>query len=303
MKTRIFFIVIIAAVAMGGIGIYKKFSPSPIDGRTICIFSSNAPGTKDDIYLVRQALQLYDIKRSQIIENKPCETDCIKIFFEQNAFDASIKKEDASLKIGVRLRDSLEEENPKVVGVFEEDNAEPLFELVEATVKQPISCLLIYDETTEHSKRQAMQYQELAKIKEIPLRLCVLTASRNISTLLKEADKNINAVICIPGQIVFQDAELILEHFKTHKVPVFANHAGLIRSGALGGYDFDTTEIAHSIAEVSSNFLKDPSNIKSNSFDELYPQLHLNMDTIRHIGIQLNSDLLDEAVTVGGADL
>lgn len=303
MNIRIFFIVIIAIAAVGGISLYKKFSSAPTEGEVICIFSSNAPGTKDDIHSIRQALQLYDIKSHQITQNKNSETACIKIFLEQNAFDESIKQGDMSLKIGVRLRDSIEEENPKVIGVFEEDNVEPLFELVEAIVKQPISLLLVYDESSEYSKRLATQYQELAKIKEVPIRLCVLTASRNIATLLKEVGQNINAVICIPGQIVFQDAELILEHFKSHKIPVFINHAGLIRSGAFGGYDFDTTEIAHAIAEISSGFLHDPNNVKSTSFNEVYPQLHFNMDTLGYLGIQLNSDLLDEAVTVGGADL
>lgn len=303
MNIRIFFIVIIAAVTLGGIGLYKKFSNASVDSKAICIFSSNAPGAKNDVRSIRQALQLYEIKRDQIIENKSCERACIKIFLDQNSFDETIKKDDASLKIGVRLRDSLEEEDSKVMSVFEEDNGESLIELVETTVKSPISLLLVYDEANEHSKRLANQYQELAKIKEMPVRLCALTASQNISTLLKEVDQNINAVICIPGPILFQDAELILEHFKTHKVPVFVNHAGLIRSGAFGGYDFDITEIAHSIAEVSSSFLRDPNNVKTAAFSELYPQLHLNMDTIKYIDIQLDPDLLDEAITVGGADL
>ena len=303
MNIRIFFIVIIAAVAMGGIGIYKKFSTTPVEGGGICIFSSNAPGVKDDICSIRQALQLYDIKNHQITQNKPCETACIKIFFEQNAFDESIRQEDACLKIGIRLRYPLEEDDQKVIGVFEEDNAESLFELVEIIVKKPISLLLIYDETSKYSKALVTQYQELAKIKEVPLRLCALTTSQNIPTLLKEVGQNINAVILIPGQIVFQDAELILEHFKIHKVPVLVNHAGLIRSGAFGGYDFDTTEIAHGVAEVSSGFLQDKNDIKSAYFNELYPQLHLNMDALGHLGIELDSDLLDEAVTVGGADL
>jgi len=115
---------------------------------------------------------------------------------------------------------------------------------------------------------------------------------------------NINAVILIPSQLIFSDSELILEHFKMRKIPVFANHAGLIRSGALGGYDFDMQEIAHDIAEITNGYLRDEKTIKENPFEELYPQLHLNMDTIRHLGIQLESgDLLDEAVTVGGTDL
>ena len=63
-------------------------------------------------------------------------------------------------------------------------------------------------------------------------------------------------------------------------------------------------EIAHDIAEVSNGFLRDSKTIKDNAFEGLYPQLHLNMDTIRHLGIQLEvGDLLDEAITVGGADL
>ena len=77
----------------------------------------------------------------------------------------------------------------------------------------------------------------------------------------------------------------------------------MIRCGALGGYDYDTQEISHSIAEFASEFLKDPKNIKSDIFDELHSQLHLNMDAISRLAIQLDPDLIDEAITVGGADL
>ena len=299
MNIRILFIFIIAAVAVSGIGLYKKFSFSSVDDRRICIFSTKAPGSKDDVRFIRQALQLYDIKNNQISDNAS-----IKIFLEQKKFDEYAKKDDSSLKIGIRLDDSLEEENPNVINLPEEDDTEALLELARTIVKKSISCLLIYDESTEHSKHIALQFQELAKIKGIDLRLCLLSSNRNISTLLKEVSQDINVVIFVPGEIVFSDSELILEYFKTKKIPVFANHAGLIRSGVLGGYDFDTQEIAHSIAEIASCFLKDQKNIKNNAFDELYPQLHLNMDTIDHLGIQLDSgDLLDEAVTVGGADL
>ena len=304
MNIRILFIFIIAAVAVSGIGLYKKFSFSSVDDRRICIFSTKAPGSKDDVRFIRQALQLYDIKNNQITENTNCDNASIKIFLEQKKFDEYAKKDDSSLKIGIRLDDSLEEENPNVINLPEEDDTEALLELARTIVKKSISCLLIYDESTEHSKHIALQFQELAKIKGIDLRLCLLSSNRNISTLLKEVSQDINVVIFVPGEIVFSDSELILEYFKTKKIPVFANHAGLIRSGVLGGYDFDTQEIAHSIAEIASCFLKDQKNIKNNAFDELYPQLHLNMDTIDHLGIQLDSgDLLDEAVTVGGADL
>ncbi len=304
MNIRILFIVISAAVAVGGIGLYKKLSFSSVDDRKICIFSTKTPGSKDDVRFIRQALQLYDIKSNQITENTNCDSAFIKIFLEQKKFDEYAKKDDSSLKIGIRLDDSLGEENPNVINLPEEDDTEALLELAKTIVKKAISCLLIYDESSEHSKRLALQFQELAKINGIELRACILSVNRNISTLLKEVSQNINAVIFVPGEIVFSDSELILEYFKIKKIPVFANHAGLIRSGALGGYDFDTQEIAHSIAEVASCFLKDQKNIKDNAFDELYPQLHLNMDTIDHLGIQLDSgDLLDEAVTVGGADL
>jgi len=199
----------------------------------------------------------------------------------------------------------LEEEDSKIICLFEEDNIQQLIELMENIIKKPISCLVIYDENNEYSKNLVAQYQELAKIKGIKLQPCYfsLLLKRNVATILKQA-VNINAVILIPSQLIFSDSELILEYFKMRKIPVFANHAGLIRSGALGGYDFDMQEIAHDIAEISNSYLRDEKTIKENPFEELYPQLHLNMDTIRHLGIQLeSSDLLDEAVTVGGTDL
>ena len=62
MNIRIIFIVIIAAVTIGGISLYKKKSHRSADEKTICIFSSKAPGTKEDIRFIRQALKIYDIK-------------------------------------------------------------------------------------------------------------------------------------------------------------------------------------------------------------------------------------------------
>ena len=178
-----------------------------------------------------------------------------------------------------------------------------MLELIETTIKQPLNCLLLYDQNAPQSEQVATRYEEIAKIKRINLSLCALDRNQNISSILKEKTKNINVVIMIPGKIIFNDAELILEHFKVHKIPVFANNIGLIRCGALGGYDYDTQEISHSIAEFASEFLKDPKNIKSDIFDELHSQLHLNMDAISRLAIQLDPDLIDEAITVGGADL
>lgn len=305
MNVRIVFIVIMIAATMGGFTLYKKFLSAPIDEKKICIISVNTPGVKDDIRFIRQALQLYDIKRSQIIETKNlnCENAIIKVILDQKKFDECIKKNDSSLKVGVHTH-NYSEEDPKTINVLEEDNTQLLFELIGTVVKGPVSCLLIYEEGDEYSRNSAMQFQELFKIKEIKLHLCALSANRNVSTVLKETSQDINAVIFIPGQLVFRDSELMLEHFKAKKIPVFANHAGLVRIGALGGYDFDSQEIAHGIAEITYAFLRDEKNIKNDAFDELYSQLHLNMDTIDHLNIQLDSDdLLDEAVTVGGADL
>ena len=79
MNIRILFIFIIAAVAVSGIGLYKKFSFSSVDDRRICIFSTKAPGSKDDVRFIRQALQLYDIKNNQITENTNCDNASIKI--------------------------------------------------------------------------------------------------------------------------------------------------------------------------------------------------------------------------------
>ncbi len=306
MNRRVIFIISVIVVVISGIGFYKKLSSGTTDEKRICVFSSNIPGTKDDVHLIRQALQAYDIKRDQIVENsnRHCESALIKIFLEQEKFSEYIKRDDSALKIGLHLHDSLENEDSKIICLFEEDNIQQLLELMENILKKPVSCLVVYDKNNEYSKRLVMRYQELAKIKGMNFQLCTLSKNCNVATVLKEAYKNINTVILLPSPLVFADCELILEHFKMRKIPVFANHAGLVRSGALGGYDFDTQEIAHDIAEISNSFLRDTKTIKSNAFEELCPQLHLNMDTIRHLGIQLESgDLLDEAITVGGADL
>ncbi len=303
MNLRLSLIAILAATCVGGVVLYKN--PQLKLEKKVYIYAAKTPGTKEDIGFIRRALQLYDIKHDQIIENpKQTSTDqCIKIFFEQDKFEQCLLQNDAALKIAIRLNDSSEQEDSKIVGVFNEDKTESLLELVEAVIKQPINCLLIFDAGAETLNRTLAEFQELAKIKGIELQLCALAANQNIATVLKQEAKNVNAVIIIAGPLALAESELIFEHFNAHKIPVFTNHAGLIRSGALGGFDFDTQEIAHGIAELSSSFFKDSANISSDGLEELYPQLHLNMDTIAKLGVQLEPDLLDEAVTVGGADL
>ena len=305
MNLRLSLMAILAATLIGGVMLYKKnIATQPNLEKKIYIYAAKTPGIKEDIGFIRKALQLYDIKPSQIVENpKQAPADqCIKIFFEQNEFDECIKKDDAALKIAVRLNDSSEEENAKIVGVFNEDKIESLLELIESVVKQPINCLLIFDANME-TKQTVTQLQELAKIKDINMQFCAIVENRNIATVLKEKAQNVNAVIILAGPLVYSESELIFEHFNTHKIPVFANHSGLVRAGALGGFDFDIQEISHGIAEISTKFFKDPTNISDTVLEELYPQLHINMDTIAKLGIQLEPDLLDEAVTVGSADL
>jgi hypothetical protein len=306
MKLRLVLIGIAFATCIGGVVLYKKFfSSQAFSEKKIYIYNSNTPGVKEDINFIRKSLKLYDIKHNQIIEN-PKETlsdSNIKIFFEQGQFDEAISQNDLSLKIAIRLNDDSEEENSKVVCICAEDKTEALLELIESVIKQSINCILIYDDNVESIKQNILQFQELAKIKNINLKLCPLKPNRNIATVLKEEAQNINAAIIVPGTLAMAESELVFEHFNAHKIPVFANHAGLIRSGALGGFDFDTQEISHSIAEIASSFFKDSNNVRRDLLEELYPQLHLNMDVIAKLGLKLDSDLLDEAVTVGGIDL
>jgi hypothetical protein len=306
MKLRLFLIAIAFATCIGGVFLYKKFFGSQqFSEKKVYIYSSKTPGVKEDIGFIRKSLKLYDIKRNQIIEN-PKETlndSNIKIFFEQSQFDEAITQNDLSLKIAIRLNDNSEEENSKGVGVFIEDKTEALLELVESVIKQHVNCILIYDDNLDSIKQNILQFQELAKIKNINLKLCPLKSNRNIATVLKEEAHHINAAIIVASPLVMAESELIFEHFNAHKIPVFANHSGLIRGGALGGFDFDTQEIAHSIAEIASSFFKDQNNIRRDLLEELYPQLHLNMDIIAKLSLKLDSDLLDEAVTVGGIDL
>ncbi len=306
MKLRLFLIAIVTATCIGGVLIYKKiFTIQPFSEKKIYIYTSKAPGVKEDISFIRKAFKLYDIKHNQVIENpgQSVNEPDVKIFFDQAQFDKAINQNDKSLKIAVRLNDNTAEESDKIVGVFNEDQTESLLELIEGIVNKPVNCIIIFDAENEYLKEEIEQFQELAKIKNINLQLCPIAANRNIATVLKEKAQNINAAILIASPIVIAESELIFEYFNHHKIPVFANHAGLIRAGALGGFDFDTQEIAHSIAEIVSSFLKDSNNIRNDLLEELYPQLHLNMDAINILSVQLDSDLLDEAVTVGGIDL
>lgn len=305
MNKRIFFIISVIVILIGGISLYKKISTINGDQRKICIYSASSPGAKNDMHLIAQALQLQDIKKSQIINNsnRGCENAPLKIFLEQDKLDEHLKNNnDESLKIGIHLRNPVDEEDSRTIGLVEENNIQQLLEFIGNIIKTPINCLVIYDDQYPFSKDLIAQYQEIAKIKKINLQPLSLSIKQNIATILKTASSNINSVILLPSPLILSDFELILEHFKLKKIPVFANHAGLIRAGALGGYDFDMQEVAHDIAEICGSFLL--GSIKNDAFEEVYPQLHLNMDTIRHLGIQLESeDFLDEAVTMGGSDL
>lgn len=304
MKKRLLFIVITIVTLIVGIGLYKKISSSTADDREICITASNIPGAKEEVHLISQALILQDIKKKQIkINQKGDSTNApIRIFLDQESFSEAIKNNDETLKIGIHLHDPIDEEDPKIVGLLQENNVEQLLELVEGIIKEPTSCLMIYDEKDTQANKLLAQYQEIAKIKKINLHTISLSTKNNIATTLKSLSAKINAVILLPSSLIFSDLELILEHFKLKKIPIFSNHLGLIRAGVLGGYDFDVQEIAHDIAEISTGFLY--GQVKKDTFEEIHSQLHLNMDTIKHLGIQLESeDILDEAITVGGADL
>lgn len=302
MNARILFIVIITTVTAGGAMLYKNFSAKHHPQKEICVFVPHTQVAKNDLSLLTQELKLLGIEKDQITQNQDVNS-IVKIFFDQHEFEEWAKKDDLSLKIAVRLHKTLLEDGPKVIGIFEEDKAELLLELVETTIKSPIRCLLICDENTEQSKKLAQRYQELAKIKGISMVTLILKANDNVASHLKGIENTANSIVIIPGKIILKEIELILEHFKHHKIPVFANHIGIIRQGALGGYDFDAQEIAHSIAQVVAGYIKDPKNIRSNPFDDLCAQLHLNMDTISRLGTQLDAELIDEAVTVGGVDL
>lgn len=273
----------------------------------VCLYFVKQLGEKDQLDALYADLKTINVSKKQVIENPVVDIKGtkVKIFFDQSKFDSIAVADNSHLNIGIGLKNSFEiDEHKKIIGVFDHDKMLNLVELVQKILPETKDFLVVYEQDHKNSSDNLKKLKDLLALKGIHLRECVLDRKCNVATQLKDISKTIQAVIMLPSELILQEEELILEHFKSVKVPVFANHVGLIKSGALAGFGYDVQDISYAVTQVIGEYLEsDGQEINDDILAELMPQLHVNMDVLKHLGINLSDGLLDEAVTVGSADL
>jgi hypothetical protein len=303
---------IISAVVFFAIGLVffasqSSYNPFVKSNPLLCVYTKNQLGMKDQLVSLYTELKTIDISKKQIVENPATETKSVKVklFFDQEKFNAISPLDNSVLNVAIGLKNSFEnDEHAKIVGIFDQDKILGLVELVQKLLPNAKEFLVVYNGNHNQSLDCLKKINSIMALKSIKLHECKLDKRLNLATQLKDISKTVQAVIFLPDDLVFQESELIFEHFKSLKIPVFANHVGLIKSGALAGFAYDIQDVAYAITQLISEYLESNCQVVNDDLlAELMPQLHVNMDVLKHIGINIADGLLDEAVTVGGSDL
>lgn len=244
------------------------------------------------------------ISKSNISLNPSKSNYDINIFLDQKKFDECLKNDKDSLKIAIRLNDSFENrENNNVVGVFEKDKYVFLIDFIQK-ISPSLKKLLVLHDNNIANKNYLKTIIDYSSVKGINVEVVCLDKKNNVSTILKGFSNSIDAVILISGDYILSESEIILEHFKNVKIPVFANNFYLIKSGAFAGFDYDSQEIFNSIANLINIYVEsNKKTINDDLLESLSYQLHINMDSMRHLNLKVDDGLLDEAITVSGSDL
>lgn len=308
MNARYIFLISIAFVIGCGLFFFNSsyFSFSKKDP-VICFYLNNNIGEKGVVDLLYQELKNRNFDKKQIIENPANNIKGIKVnvFFDQYKFDNVSTVDQDVLNIAVGLNNSFEnDEYPKIVGAYEQDKMVHLLELIQKLKVDCKEILVIYDPADSTSVKNITKLHKIFALKNIVLHECALDKKRNLATELKQVSAAVQAAILMPSDLVINESELVLEHFKIHKIPVFANHLGLIKSGALAGFCYDVQDLAYGVAQlIFEYFDSKKQEIDDDLLAELIPQLHVNMDILKNSDVHITDGLLDEAVTVSGEDL
>lgn len=308
MNARYIFSISIFFVIVCGLFFFNSshFSFSKKDP-LICFYLNKNISEKGEVDFLYKELKNRNFDKKQIIENPVNTIDGIKVnvFFDQHKFDNLSTVNQDVLNIAVGLKNSFEnDECPKIVGAYEQDKMLNLLELIQKFKADCKEILVIYDPADSTSAKNIAKLHKIFALKNLVLRECALDKNRNLATELKQASVVVQAVILIPSDLVIGESELVLAHFKPHKIPVFANHLGLIKSGALAGFCYDIQDLAYGVAQLISEYFDSKmQEINDDLLAELMPQVHVNMDVLKNTDVHIADGLLDEAVTVGGADL
>lgn len=299
--------IIVFLVGLSFFASKSPYSPFAKSDPLICLYRSDQLGEKEQIAALYAELKNVDISKKMVVENPvgDVKNAKVKIFFDQGKFDSLSQLDNAFLNIAIGLKNSFEtNENEKIVGVFDHDKILNLIEFVQKLMPHSKDFLVIYDKNHKDNENNLKKLRDILALKGIQIHECALDKKLNVASQLKDLSQTIAAVILLPSELLLQEAELILEHFKGAKIPVFANHVGLIRSGAFAGFGYDVQDMSYAVAQLISEYLEsEEQEINDDLLAEIMPQLHVNMDVLKHIGLNVEDGLLDEAVTVGSEDL
>lgn len=304
------YIVVAIIVFLVGLSFFaykSPYSPFAKSDPLICLYRSDQLGEKEQISALYAELKNVDISKKMVVENPvgDVKNAKVKIFFDQSKFDSVSQLDNAFLNIAIGLKNSFEtNEHEKIVGVFDHDKILNLVEFVQKLMPSSKDFLVIYDKNHKDNENNLKKLESLLALKGINFHQCGLEKKLNLASQLKGVSRTIQAVIILPSDLILQESELILEHFKNIKVPVFVNHVGLVKSGAFAGFGYDVQDMSYAVAQLISEYLEsEGQEINDDLLAEIMPQLHVNMDVLKHIGLNVEDGLLDEAVTVGSEDL
>lgn len=290
-------------MVVGGAFLYKRSTRCVVP--IAAIYCDESAENKREVDTFIKIIKNYGITFKTVHSSTQSQDTKAYVFFDQKMFDEFDKKNESLLKILVRLRETYEiQEISNIVGFFCKDKYSQTLDFVQRIMPSVSNVLVLSDiRDKNYNKSFIENITVYAREKGINILHLEVDDKKNLSSVLKEIPGKVQAVLAIPSEYILKESEVILHHFKNKKIPVFANSALFVRLGALAGFDYDNEELFHDIANIIMNFDKDNSKtVGEDTLANLTYQLHVNMDTLRTLNIDLDEGILDEAVTVGSAD-
>jgi putative tryptophan/tyrosine transport system permease protein len=109
------------------------------------------------------------------------------------------------------------------------------------------------------------------------------------------AEKDIDAYVLAPDNIVYSAFESIVKVARHKKIPIFVNDVERLSSGALLSYGYDYTTSGEQAAHLADRILKgeNPANIPFEHYTKI--TLGINLDVEREYGIKVPASIVDKA--------
>jgi putative ABC transport system permease protein len=268
------------------------------DKKTMILTLENANG---DLATVNSILDKFLLKKVDIILtiSTGCTQAAINKIKDRPVVFATVANP-FLIKAGTSDTDHL----PNVTGVYGAVPAEKLLQMATDILPGVLKVGAIWDPSQENSVYNIKLLKEaIARNKQVTFVGATVSGSSEVyEAAASLVNRNINAFVLAPDNIVYSAFESIVKAAEAKKIPIFLGDVERLKDGALGVYGYDYTSSGIQAAHMVDRIIKGetPERMPFERYKKV--TVGINLDAAKRLGLAIPEQIMTRAdIILGGA--